>query len=296
MKSPFKFLDSYTKDDRDIFFGREREIEELYHRVFESKIMLVYGVSGTGKSSLIHCGLANKFQDTDWLPLVIRRGGNIIESMSAAVKAASITTQPAHLVTPPDFKKGVRSLYLDYYKPVFFIFDQFEELFIFGDKEERRTFIHIVKSLTESDLQCRMIFVMREEYMAGVTEFEKFIPTFFSNRVRIEKMSHRNALEAIKGPCKVFNISLEEGFAESLLEKLSPGREEVELTYLQVFLDKIFRLAFGFLPPLGGNQRGGPLHHRNQKGGPLPLLHSLFFRKPAMFPTFSAASSMSSFR
>ena len=79
MNSPFKFLDSYTKDDRDIFFGRDREIEELYQRVFESKILLVYGVSGTGKSSLIHCGLANKFQETDWLPLVIRRGGNIIE-------------------------------------------------------------------------------------------------------------------------------------------------------------------------------------------------------------------------
>jgi hypothetical protein len=24
MKSPFKFLDSYTKDDREIFFGRDR--------------------------------------------------------------------------------------------------------------------------------------------------------------------------------------------------------------------------------------------------------------------------------
>jgi hypothetical protein len=242
MKSPFKFLDSFTKDDREIFFGREREIEELYHRVFESKIMLVYGVSGTGKSSLIHCGLANKFQDTDWLPVVIRRGANIIDSMTAAIRAASITI--GHDKTGQTVsKKDVLSLYLDYYKPVYFIFDQFEELFIFGDKEERRAFIHIVKSLIESDLQCHMIFIMREEYMAGVTEFEKFIPTIFSNRVRIEKMSHRNALETIKGPCKVFNISLEEGFAEALLEKLSPGSEDVELTYLQVFLDKIFRLA-----------------------------------------------------
>jgi hypothetical protein len=84
---------------------------------------------------------------------------------------------------------------------------------------------------------------MREEYMAGVTEFEKFIPTFFANRVRIEKMSHINALEAIKESCKVYEISLEEDFAESLLEKLSPGSTEVELTYLQVFLDKIFRIA-----------------------------------------------------
>ena len=241
--SPFKFLDSYTCDDRAIFFGRDREIEELYQRVFESKLMLVYGISGTGKSSLIHCGLANKFNETDWLPLVIRRGGNIIESMSAGIKAVSITSQQSKFVSPVDFKKAVRSLYLDYYKPVFFIFDQFEELFIFGDKEERRNFVQIVKSLIESDLQCRLIFVMREEYMAGITEFERFIPTFFANRVRIEKMSHINALEAIKEPCKVFNISLEEGFAEALLEKLSPGGTDVELTYLQVFLDRIFKLA-----------------------------------------------------
>ncbi|MFH0842826.1 MAG: WD40 repeat domain-containing protein, partial [Bacteroidota bacterium] len=163
-------------------------------------------------------------------------------------------------------KKGVRSLYLDHYKPVFFIFDQFEELFIFGNKEERRSFIHIVKSLTESELQCRMIFVMREEYMAGVTEFEKFIPTFFSNRVRIEKMSHLNALEAIKQPCKVFNISLEEGFAESLLEKLSPGESDVELTYLQVFLDKIFRLSTGFIPPSQGGKEGGFSDQTESKG------------------------------
>jgi len=257
MKSPFKFLDSYTKDDRNIFFGRDREIEELYQRVFDSKLLLVYGVSGTGKSSLIHCGLANKFQETDWLPLVIRRGGNIIESMASAIKVASITEQQSKFTSPGDFKKGVRSLYLDHYKPVFFIFDQFEELFVFGDKEERKSFIQIVKSLFESDLQCRLIFVMREEYMAGITEFEKYIPIIFSNRVRIEKMSHRNALEAIKEPCKVFNINLEEGFAETLLEKLSPGESDVELTYLQVFLDKIYRLAAGFFPPLGGENKGG---------------------------------------
>jgi len=257
MKSPFKFLDSYTKDDRDIFFGRDREIEELYQRVFESKLLLVYGVSGTGKSSLIHCGLANKFQETDWLPLVIRRGGNIIENMASAIRSASLSDQRSKFSTAGDFRKGVRSLYLDYYKPVYFIFDQFEELFIFGDKEERKSFISIVKLLTESELQCRMIFVMREEYMAGITEFEKYIPTIFSNRVRIEKMSHINALEAIKGPCEKFNITLEEGFAEALLEKLSPRETDVELTYLQVYLDKIFRLAVGSLPPPGGESKGG---------------------------------------
>ncbi|MFO7574808.1 MAG: hypothetical protein R6W67_06585, partial [Bacteroidales bacterium] len=252
MQSPFKFLDSYTKDDRNIFFGRDREIEELYQRVFESKIVLVYGVSGTGKSSLIHCGLANKFSETDWLPVNIRRGTGIIQSMASAVSQAAITPIEGTISTPSGFKKAVRSLYLDHYKPLYFIFDQFEELFIFGNREERKEFIAIVKALTESDLQCRFIFVMREEYMAGITEFEKYIPTVFSNRVRIEKMSHRNALETIKQPCKIFNISLEEGFAETLLEKLSPGETEVELTFLQVFLDKTYRLAVEIRSTAGG--------------------------------------------
>ncbi len=243
MKSPFKFLDSYTKDDRNIFFGRDREIEELYQRVFDSKILLVYGISGTGKSSLIHCGLANKFSDTDWLPVSVRRGRNIVDSLAEAISGASITKQDNKYATPMKFRKAVKSLYLDHYKPVFFIFDQFEELFIFGNKEERRSFIHIVKLLTESDFQCRFIFVMREEYMAGVTEFERYIPTFFANRVRIEKMSHANALEAIKGPCNVAGIELEGGFAETLIQILSPAEGDIELTYLQVFLDKLFRLA-----------------------------------------------------
>jgi hypothetical protein len=35
--SPFKFLDSYTKDDREIFFGREREFEGCLRFIRNSK-------------------------------------------------------------------------------------------------------------------------------------------------------------------------------------------------------------------------------------------------------------------
>ena len=84
MNSPFKFLDSYTLADRRIFFGRDQEITELHRRVFEAKILLVYGISGTGKSSLVNCGLASRFEDSDWLPVNVRRGNNIVESLNEA--------------------------------------------------------------------------------------------------------------------------------------------------------------------------------------------------------------------
>jgi hypothetical protein len=242
-KSPFKFLDSYSKEDRDIFFGRDKEIDELYSRVFESRILLLYGISGTGKSSLINCGLANKFNDSDWLPVTVRRGSNINRSLNESLEKAGLTEISPTGKKSTDIVKIIRSIYLDNFKPVYLIFDQFEELFIFGSIEEKKEFINNVKKVIDSDLQCRFIFSVREEYLAGVTEFEKVIPSFLNNRMRIEKMTRHSATSVIEGPCQLNNISVEPGFPELLLEKLNPDTPEVELTWLQVYLDRVFRLA-----------------------------------------------------
>ena len=85
---PFKFLDAYSKEDTDIFFGRDEEIEILYEMVFQTSILLIYGASGTGKTSLIQCGLACKFQSHDWLALTIRRGNNINAALEKALAEA----------------------------------------------------------------------------------------------------------------------------------------------------------------------------------------------------------------
>jgi WD40 repeat protein/energy-coupling factor transporter ATP-binding protein EcfA2 len=248
-KSPFKFLDSFTKEDREIFFGRDKEIEEIHSRVYESKILLVYGTSGTGKSSLINCGLANKFNDSDWLPVNIRRGTDVNKSLFDALSKNALTKAPFEKAGATggsyNLERLLRSVYLDHFKPVFLIFDQFEELFIFGGKDEKNDLIRNVAKVFDSDLQCRLIFSMREEYLAGVTEFERVIPSFLSNRIRIEKMTRHNAIQTIEGPCRINNIEVEAGFADALLEKLNPDTPEVELTWLQIYLDKIMRLAGG---------------------------------------------------
>jgi hypothetical protein len=239
MKSPFKFLDSYTLSDRSIFFGRDQEITELYRRVFESKMLLVYGISGTGKSSLVNCGLASRFDESDWLPINVRRGNNIIESLNDAFTRQALTT----LKRNQSVSERLQSIYLDHFKPVYLLFDQFEELFIFGSHEEKSEFIKIIKEITGSETRCRIIFIIREEFLAGMTEFETDLPDIFVNRFRVEKMKRASAVSAIEGPCKVFNIDIEPGFSEELIDKLCPTGNEIELTYLQIYLDRIFRIA-----------------------------------------------------
>lgn len=245
-KSPFKFLDSYNAEDSDIFFGRDREVEEVYDKVFQSKLLLVYGASGTGKSSIINCGLANKFDESDWFPIRIRRGGNIRRSLFNQINKEAIQKvelSDEEKATNQGLQKVINSVYLDHFKPIYLIFDQFEELFIFGFKDEWKDFISAIRFLMDSDLDLHFIFITRGEYLEFLSEFEELIPEFFDNRVRVEKMTRKKAQETIQGPAQEHAIAIEAGFEEHLLKKLSPDKSQIELTFLQVFLDKIYKTA-----------------------------------------------------
>ena len=169
------------------------------------------------------------------------RRSMVNQIMKEAANEVTLTDQ--EIMSNEGLVKTVNSVFLDHFKPVYLIFDQFEELFIFGFEDEWRDFISSVKYLLETELDVHFIFVIRGEYLEFLSEFEELIPHFFDNRLRVEKMTRKNAAESIYGPCDVFGIELEDGFEERLLRKLNPEKSQVELTFLQVVLDKIYRNA-----------------------------------------------------
>jgi hypothetical protein len=74
-------------------------------------MLLVYGISGTGKSSLINCGLASRFDESDWLPLNIRRGNNIVDSLCETINKKVITPLKKNL----SVSERIQSVYLDHF-------------------------------------------------------------------------------------------------------------------------------------------------------------------------------------
>ena len=246
MNSPFKFLDAFNKEDKTIFFGRSTDIKSLFEKVHKGKLLLVYGASGTGKTSLIQCGLANQFQDTDWFPLIIRRNQNILKSTLNQISTNAITPiSDKKNFSQDNLKAAVESLYLDFYKPLFLIYDQFEELFISGEEDEIIFFFESLQTFLTSGIQVKVILVIREEYLANLTNMEYLIPDLFENRKRVEKMSASNIREVIQNSCNVFGIRLEDdGVPNKIYEKLVGDDGSVELTHLQVFLDSLYKLAY----------------------------------------------------
>ena len=207
---PFKFLDSYSKEDKDIFFGRDEEVNALYEMVFQSSIMLIYGGSGTGKTSLINCGLASKFQPHDWLALMIRRGNNINDSLQRILTehGGSYTIKQDDLDLDDEFSNetvlspvgnAIQGVYHKSFRPIYLIFDQFEELFILGTVEEQRLFIKTVGEILESKQPVKMIFSIREEYLGHLFDFEQAIPQLLKKKLRVEPMNLNKIKQVIIG-------------------------------------------------------------------------------------------------
>jgi hypothetical protein len=246
MSSPFKFLDAYTKQDQHLFFGRDDEIEELYQRVFKSNLMLVYGASGTGKTSLIQCGLSSKFSDENWFSIYIRRQNDINKSLLNLIKSNSITEVTLEDLDPDESEivQRVEGLYFDHFKPIYLIFDQLEELFILGEREEQNQFYSNIRDLVNSKIHSNIILIIREEYIAALSRMEEIISKLFDNRVRIEKMRKRVVKEVIEKSCTAIpdiDIDEKERFLNRVIENLTEDELTVELTYLQVYLDKLYR-------------------------------------------------------
>lgn len=242
MTSPFKFLDAFKAEDFATFFGRAAETEQAYRLIGEGDMLLVYGQSGTGKTSLIQCGLANRIQATDWHPLWIRRRGDINASLLKQIRADATTPIDSDATAV----EALKSLYLDHLRPAYLIFDQFEELFVLGSADEQEAFYQTVRAILDSDLSCQIIVTLREEYLARLERLEQIVPTLFSKRLRVELMSPAAIEQVITGTCKAFNITLEHDVdtARLIIDKLSDGgRSYVQLAYLQVYLDSLYNQA-----------------------------------------------------
>jgi len=81
--NPFPGLRPFTQEEDFLFFGREEQTMELLKRLAGNRFVAVVGTSGSGKSSLVRCGLLSQLlggkmleAGGSWEIAVTHPGGN----------------------------------------------------------------------------------------------------------------------------------------------------------------------------------------------------------------------------
>ena len=88
---PFPGLLPFAEKDAPFFFGRDEETVELLRRLQRSRFVAVIGVSGSGKSSLVHAGLKPELRmaDPPWRIVEIKPGGGPRRQLQAALEVVT---------------------------------------------------------------------------------------------------------------------------------------------------------------------------------------------------------------
>jgi len=267
----------FERADRELFFGRVREADELAPRIIAHAAVLCYSRSGTGKTSLINARLVPLLEEEKRclvLPVARVLGtlrelapeqvGNIFAlhvlmqwAGSGADEAALAgTTLCDFLSTRISPSRGGDGLDEDgeaLRGPCVAIFDQFEEFFTAYPERwnDRRGFFEQVRDALNAFPRLRVLFSMREEYIAELDPYLELMPERLRTRYRLERLRAEGALEAIVKPMNAAGREFPPEVARSLVRKLlavrkadhlgTAGVEEfVELVQLQVVCQSLW--------------------------------------------------------
>src|ERR1700756_5293450 len=63
LETPYVGLVPYTEEDSRFFFGREKDQQVIVSNLFASRLTILYGASGVGKSSILRAGVARELND-----------------------------------------------------------------------------------------------------------------------------------------------------------------------------------------------------------------------------------------
>ena len=202
-----------------LFFGRDREVNELVSLIISHTEVLLYSQSGAGKSSLVNARL---------IPLLEAEGFDVLPS--ARVQGVVEGVDPVEIGNIYAFHTmmswaerrsrseaicqdvagrvlaGARKCPVDEAgNPVLriAIFDQFEELFTAYPErwqERRGFFIQVREAIKDADSGLRTVFVMREDYLAEIDPYVTILPERFRTRFRLERMLEQRALDCVQKP------------------------------------------------------------------------------------------------
>jgi len=241
--SPYKFLDYYNPEDADIFFGRDREIRVIEQKFHNTRLLVLHGESGTGKTSLIRAGLMPRLSPEVFVPVYVRVLRDPLREITREL-LRQLGLQDETLLDMP-LAEFLTTAAERVSKTVIIVFDQFEEFFLrFDDEARRRVIAELAACLTEARLDVKFLFAIRSDYFALLAAFEEAIPQIFTHQIHLERLTEAQAVEAVIKPAERLGIQVDEPMVQiKLLPELLAKDGGIEPPLLQIVCDALYQHA-----------------------------------------------------
>ena len=241
--SPYKFLDYYNPEDADIFCGRDREIRLIEQKFHNTRLLVLHGESGAGKTSLIRAGLMPRLSPEVFVPVYVR----VLQNPLGEIRRELLRQLGMAEAAQPDMPlMDVLSIVTERVsKTVIIVFDQFEEFFLrFDEDVRRRAIAELAACLTAARLDVKFLFAIRSDYFALLAEFEDALPQIFTHQIHLERLTEAQAVEAVIKPAERLGIQVDAPMVQiKLLPELGANDGGIEPPLLQIVCDALYQHA-----------------------------------------------------
>jgi WD domain, G-beta repeat len=223
----------FTTEEQAFFFGREKEREDLVRMVNAEKLVVLFGKSGLGKSSLINAGLlpALTSQNKNWLPIPIRLRVSDGKTTPLQIVRQHLDRHEKLQVTEGGFLADTtlwhcvkRHQQTDTATKYFILLDQFEEFFTYPPDQQKAfrselaellyTAIpqNVITEYQDADekeqiflatpMDVRVMISMRSDRLSLLHSFKDHLPAILNARYELKGLTPIQARQAIELPAR----------------------------------------------------------------------------------------------
>ncbi|WP_329219251.1 hypothetical protein OG352_22410 [Streptomyces sp. NBC_01485] len=206
---PYRGLARFEPDDRDLFFGRDRLLDEVQELVCgEHRFAVLFGASGSGKSSLLRAGLIPRLREK-----IAERG------TPAVLRVFTPGPQPAvtygELLDPADDEPES-----------WVVVDQFEEVFtLCRDPAERARFLNLLLAARAPGSRLKVLIAVRADFYARCAEHRELADALRSSALLVGPMTADELRETVIRPAQAAGLLVERELTARIIEEVleQPG-------------------------------------------------------------------------